>query len=550
MDTGDSPNAGNPKRGDRRGATSRRPAAGNPKRRDRRGTRAAASGRPGVDDGVDPNRAAGLRRRELMLEIRRECQYLSEEIIRGGDGHYHLEMLRELGHRLRSSEMLLQASSSAAPPSDHPGADRTGSGTRVRQSVLYSNRPRRSRPRRPSQRLEHPSEVSSRELELEVANVSTFEAPSVRETSIVSPSEIEEHPSEVHSSELGKAITDLSTLEALSLSDPPLLTPQTAEESESDDDAYKYDDHFLHEPIEFGIGSFGPQTLCYSDPPPRFKWADGVRKRGQTPIEELDAAELGPSRSEVLSRSDSSFPPKSTEKNTTKDSDDDMEEELRLIREYRAAHTYTSLKEGFAAIRAAQHARRTELAAKRGTEPPPPLLAKHLPPVYQETQSLQARQESSPAAAQPQHSTTTRKPRCEASNAELAENAEKWMREEVKMVFEKYIERRDDLKGLDCCFSELSHQCFNVEHYNKIFHHYNFTVRMKEPSSVDWVDALYFAEVKQIFGRKYYFCCRLEPNESGSCYACKSQGVEDLQHPATGGFDSGSPNVGFGLWYE
>jgi hypothetical protein len=32
--------------------------------------------------------------------------------------------------------------------------------------------------------------------------------------------------------------------------------------------------------------------------------------------------------------------------------------------------------------------------------------------------------------------------------AELAENAENWMDEEVKMVFEKYIERRDDLKAL------------------------------------------------------------------------------------------------------
>jgi hypothetical protein len=45
--------------------------------------------------------------------------------------------------------------------------------------------------------------------------------------------------------------------------------------------------------------------------------------------------------------------------------------------------------------------------------------------------------------------------RCEASDAELAENAENWMREEVKIVFEKYIERRDDLKAL-----ELQMFCF------------------------------------------------------------------------------------------
>ncbi|TVU23834.1 hypothetical protein EJB05_26217, partial [Eragrostis curvula] len=141
--------------------------------------------------------------------------------------------------------------------------------------------------------------------------------------------------------------------------------------------------------------------------------------------------------------------------------------------------------------------------------------------------------------------------RYEASNAELDENADNWMREEVKIVFEKYTERREDLKaGFDCQFNELCHQCFSVENYNKIFHHYNFTVKMKKHNSVDWVVALYFAEVKQIFGRKYYFCCRLEPNENGHCYACKSQGVEDLQHPATGGFDAGLPNVGFSMWYE
>jgi hypothetical protein len=96
----------------------------------------------------------------------------------------------------------------------------------------------------------------------------------------------------------------------------------------------------------------------------------------------------------------------------------------------------------------------------------------------------------------------------------------------------------------------------------------------EEPNSVDWVVALYFAEV---FGRKYYFCCRLDPNENGidpciiemsvnmlqysyhlydmlllpgECYACKGQGVEDLQHPVTGGFESGLSDVPFGSWYE
>lgn len=31
----------------------------------------------------------------------------------------------------------------------------------------------------------------------------------------------------------------------------------------------------------------------------------------------------------------------------------------------------------------------------------------------------------------------------------------------------------------------------------------------------------------------------------GRCYACQNQGVDDLRHPATGGFT----DVGYGLWY-
>jgi hypothetical protein len=50
----------------------------------------------------------------------------------------------------------------------------------------------------------------------------------------------------------------------------------------------------------------------------------------------------------------------------------------------------------------------------------------------------------------------------------------------------------------------------------KVFHHYNFKVRVKIPTSVEWTEELYFGEVKEIFGRKIYFCCLLEPNESGN----------------------------------
>ncbi|RCV39340.1 hypothetical protein SETIT_8G215600v2 [Setaria italica] len=119
------------------------------------------------------------------------------------------------------------------------------------------------------------------------------------------------------------------------------------------------------------------------------------------------------------------------------------------------------------------------------------------------------------------------------------------MRDEVTLVFQNYIGRRDDLKIVDYHLDELCHQCVSVEDYHNIFHHYNFTVKLKKVNSYDWVGALYFAEVKQMFGRKSYFCCPLEPNENGRCYACQNQGVDDLRHPATGGFT----DVGYGLWY-
>jgi hypothetical protein len=97
-------------------------------------------------------------------------------------------------------------------------------------------------------------------------------------------------------------------------------------------------------------------------------------------------------------------------------------------------------------------------------------------------------------------------------------------------------------------------------------------VKTKHPSSDDWKSITYFAELKEIFGEKYYFCCPLESSEnginsylnegsknncnfviqssefnffSGRCYACRNQGVYDLMHPATGGFERGLPGTVF-----
>uniref|UniRef100_A0ACD5X952 Uncharacterized protein n=1 Tax=Avena sativa TaxID=4498 RepID=A0ACD5X952_AVESA len=105
--------------------------------------------------------------------------------------------------------------------------------------------------------------------------------------------------------------------------------------------------------------------------------------------------------------------------------------------------------------------------------------------------------------------------------------------------------RYEDLMEFDYEFEELKCQCFHVENYCKIFHHFNFTIKMKEPGSSEWVSTLFFAEVKEILRRTIYFCCPLEPDEYGNCYACKNQRMDHLQHPIIGAFDRGSPDTVF-----
>ncbi|KAG2571310.1 hypothetical protein PVAP13_7KG100873 [Panicum virgatum] len=412
-------------------------------------SQASSSVAPPVDGGAaDPDSPTGLR------------VVFSDGRIHGV---YTREFLREYlssQSRQRPETRSQAPSSSSAPRSDHPGAE---GGTRVRQSVLYSDRPRRSRPRR--------------------------QTPA------------EEHPGIVSSSELGRLVTDSPTFEALSLIDSPPLTPQTTDAEESDND----------EALEKHAGDANNSELVQS-------------------ITDL-------SRSEALSLTVSSF---STSEKPTEDSDDDTEEELRLLEEYFDAHPPTSISQAFDELEAANHAALTSLAAEWGIEPPPPLS-----PPRRQFLADQEQQKMSTAVAHPQHSTVPRKLRQEASDEEIVENAKKWMRDEVALVFEDYIGRRDDLKIVDYHLDELCYQCVSVEDYHNIFHHYNFTVKLKKVNSDDWVSALYFAEVKQMFGRKSYFCCRLEPNENGHCNACQNQGVNDLRHPATRGFTGG----GYGLWY-
>uniref|UniRef100_K3ZLV6 DUF3615 domain-containing protein n=1 Tax=Setaria italica TaxID=4555 RepID=K3ZLV6_SETIT len=328
-------------------------------------------------------------------------------------------------------------------PTDICSHPRTGA--HVRQSLLYSDRPRRSRTRRPA-----PAEECTREDS---------------------------------SSELGKAVIDLPTIETLSLSDPPLLTPQTETDEETDDDWAE-------------VPTAGQSVLFFNRP-------------------------KGLSRSMVLSLADSLFITVSNEEEERPKpySDEDPEELLRRLDEYLDARPCIDLSVSSDEIEAIEDVNLDSHAAELGTEPPSVLT-----------------EQTSVAAESCEY-------RHEASTA--------WMKEEVMLCFKKLIEISPDLAELeDYHLHELCHQCFNVESYDKVYHHYNFTVRMKMPNSADWIVELYFAEVKEIFRTKHYLCYPLEPNENGQCYACKNQGVEDLRHPAIDLFEMGSPDASTcNLWY-
>lgn len=70
-------------------------------------------------------------------------------------------------------------------------------------------------------------------------------------------------------------------------------------------------------------------------------------------------------------------------------------------------------------------------------------------------------------------------------------------------------------------------------------------MRMKEAGSDKWSSStLYFAQVKEMYGRKFYFCYPLDPNEDGLCYACKNQGMDALRHPAVPiGYETGQSDA-------
>uniref|UniRef100_A0A0E0J503 DUF3615 domain-containing protein n=1 Tax=Oryza nivara TaxID=4536 RepID=A0A0E0J503_ORYNI len=387
---------------------------------------------------------------------------------RPGRARYSLEEGEGLGEKGRSEEdrprrriIHLVCPGLEAWIPGCPSADRR---PRVRQSVLYSDRPRRSQGRR--------GQVQSKTKSLDEKNVSEV------------------------SSELSTTTADIPKFKALTINDSLSRFDSTERSNESTYDA----------------------------------GTPGSNQRSSKFV-----------------------------KDKPKGDSDDVEECLRQLQEYYSkGHVHTSIEDAWNEVVAHEHVALTALALEWGMEPPPdPFQQKKSSLVDQEAQAHQAPQQTSDAA---QHSMMPCKeepsqqilpihqPRTELSIEEIVENGKKWMSEEVMVAFKKYIEGKADLAGHQYRL-ELCHQCFNVESYLQNFHHYNFNVKIKKHDSDEWNESMYFAEVKMILRRKYYFCCPLEPRENGHCYACRNQGMDDLRHPATGGFEMGSPDTVFPYMY-
>lgn len=131
------------------------------------------------------------------------------------------------------------------------------------------------------------------------------------------------------------------------------------------------------------------------------------------------------------------------------------------------------------------------------------------------------------------------------STEQIVENGKQWMKKEVMEAFKKYMKETGSFRGVEFELDELLHQCLSVETYEKIFHHYNFTVKTKQAGSEKWSSTLYFAQVKEMYGKKYYFCYPLDPFEDGFCHACKNQGMDALKHPAVPiGYETGQADTG------
>ncbi|EEE52772.1 hypothetical protein OsJ_35224 [Oryza sativa Japonica Group] len=109
---------------------------------------------------------------------------------------------------------------------------------------------------------------------------------------------------------------------------------------------------------------------------------------------------------------------------------------------------------------------------------------------------------------------------------------------EAFVAFRNYFVEKDVFEEIDYKFGEILHHCSRTVGIRKIYHHYNFTVEMKNDKDC-WIPRVYFAEVKMKYGFKYRFCAPLEATDDGQCYSCKNQGIDKLKHPSRGGYSKG-----------
>nr|CBX24465.1 hypothetical_protein [Oryza glaberrima] len=109
---------------------------------------------------------------------------------------------------------------------------------------------------------------------------------------------------------------------------------------------------------------------------------------------------------------------------------------------------------------------------------------------------------------------------------------------EAFVAFRNYFAEKDVFEEIDYKFGEILHHCSRTVGIRKIYHHYNFTVEMKNDKDC-WIPRVYFAEVKMKYGFKYRFCAPLEATDDGQCYSCKNQGIDKLKHPSRGGYSKG-----------
>ncbi|CAM0947531.1 unnamed protein product [Alopecurus aequalis] len=420
------------------------------------------------------------------LEARRiqsRLQDLEQKAIRLDNAE--ADVRRQQRFRLHHAAADVRSLSAQLGSSTSSSSRSTGSSTRVRQSVLYSAR------RGPRGRQGRP---------------------------------VEEHTGEVSSSEPAHTNTDLSQFEALTRN----TTPPTLESADStvvhasDIDSHEPDSTNAKKPaVQEGLS---PSAVVHaSDIDSHAPYSTNAKKpavqEGLSPSAVVDASDMD-SRAPVSTN---------TKKPAVREGlSPKSQERWQRIDQYLAEHTFDDMWEGMVAM-------------KNGFCNPPkkvPFPNKKSSKKLPLPDSLQ-----SPHGPDAQSSQTTTQ--CEESTAQIIENGKAWMKKEVMKAFKKYMKETDRFRGAEFELEELLHQCLSVETYKKIFHHYNFTVKTKQAGSDKWSSTLYFAQVKEMYGRKFYFCYPLDPLEDGICHACKNQGMDALKHPAVPiGYETGQADTG------